>query len=179
MGMDHRREKNKVGARTTDRFRHADDPWQQAWCRDDRQAGIATERIDTFELDNEVQALIHQQRERMGRIETDWRDDRRDLVTEIATHPGLELRRPMPATNETNLMFGQCRQQHIVENRVLAIDLLMHQLGNARQCLMRLQTVGTGLFAREGDTLLQAGDANLEELIEIAGKDQQELQPLQ
>ncbi len=55
----------------------------------------------------------------------------------------------------------------------------MHQLGNARQRLMRLQTIGAGLLAGEGDALLQPGHANLEELVEVAGEDQQELQPFQ
>ncbi len=44
---------------------------------------------------------------------------------------------------------------------------------------MRLQAVGTRLLAGEGDLLLQAGDTDLEEFVEVAGKDQQELQPLQ
>ena len=55
----------------------------------------------------------------------------------------------------------------------------MHQFADAGQRLMRLQAVGTGLFTGEGDLLLQPGDTNLEELIQVAGEDQQELQPLQ
>jgi hypothetical protein len=55
----------------------------------------------------------------------------------------------------------------------------VHQLADARQRLMRLQAVGTGLFTGEGDLLLQAGDADFEELVQVAGEDQQELQPLQ
>ncbi len=179
MGMDHRGEEDEVVAGAADRLRHADHPRQQAWRRDDRQTGIAAEGIDAFQLDDEVQALVHQQRERMGRIETDRRDDRRNLVAEIAAHPGLEFGRPVPAANEANLMLGQRWQKHVVEDRVLAVDLFVDQLGYARQRLMRLQAVGARLFAGEGDALLQSGDANLEELIEVAGEDQQELQPLQ
>ena len=44
---------------------------------------------------------------------------------------------------------------------------------------MRLQAIGTGLFASEGNLFLQAGHTNFEELIQVAGEDQQELQPLQ
>ncbi len=179
VGMDHRGEEDEIVTWTTDRLRHANHPRQQPWRRDDRQTGIATERIDALQLDDEVQALVHQQRERVGRIEPDGRDDRCDLVAEIAAHPGLELGRPMPAADEADLMFGKRRQQHVVEDRVLAVDLFMHQLGNARQRLMRLQTIGAGLLAGEGDALLQPGHANLEELVEVAGEDQQELQPFQ
>ncbi|CAI8777556.1 hypothetical protein EMIT0P176_10315 [Pseudomonas sp. IT-P176] len=57
--------------------------------------------------------------------------------------------------------------------------MAVHQFADAGQRLMRLQAVGTGLFAGEGDLFLQPGDTNLEELVQVAGEDQQELQPLQ
>ncbi|MNZ27383.1 hypothetical protein D3C78_446010 [compost metagenome] len=44
---------------------------------------------------------------------------------------------------------------------------------------MRLQAVGTGLFTSKVDLLLQARHADLEEFIEVAGEDQQELQALE
>ena len=73
-------------------------------------------------------------------------------------------------------MLGQRREQGVVEDGVLPLDLLVHQLTDPRQRLVRLQAVGAGLFAGEVDLLLQAGDADLEELVEVAGEDQQELQ---
>ena len=85
----------------------------------------------------------------------------------------------MPATDEAHLMLFQLRQQNVVENRVLAVDVTMHQLADARQRLMRLQTVGARLLAGKRDLLLEAGDTNFEELIEVAGENQQKLQPLQ
>ncbi|MNH05080.1 hypothetical protein D3C79_643940 [compost metagenome] len=115
----------------------------------------------------------------MGRVEADRGDDRCDLVTEEAPHPGLELGVPVPAADEADLVFFQLRQQHVVEDRVLAIDFAVHQLADPRQRLVRLQAVGAGLFTGEGDLLLQARHTNFEELIQVAGKDQQELQPLQ
>ncbi|MNN37108.1 hypothetical protein D3C81_1510390 [compost metagenome] len=177
--MDHRRQEHIVGAGATHLFRHPDDPRQQARGRDDRQARIAAEGVDTLELDDEVEALVHQQRERVGRVEADRGDDRRDLVAEIATDPGLDLRRPVPAADEADLVLLQLRQQHVVEDRVLALDLLVHQLADPRQHLLRLQAVGAGQLAGEGDLLLQPGDADLEELVEVAGEDQQELQALE
>ncbi len=85
----------------------------------------------------------------------------------------------MPAADEADLVLLQRRQQHVVEDRVLALDLLVHQLADPRQHLLRLQAVGAGQFAGEGDLLLQPGDADLEELVEVAGEDQQELQALE
>ncbi|MNM91841.1 hypothetical protein D3C81_1041510 [compost metagenome] len=85
----------------------------------------------------------------------------------------------MPAADEADLVFFQLRQQHVVEDRVLAIDFAVHQLADPRQRLVRLQAVGAGLFTGEGDLFLQARHTNFEELIQVAGEDQQELQSLQ
>ena len=90
MRVDHRREEDEVVARTANRLWHANHPRQQR-CRDDRQAGIAAEGVDAFQLDDEVQALVHQQRKRVRRVEADRRDDRRDLVAEVAAHQVLSL----------------------------------------------------------------------------------------
>ena len=179
VGMDHRGQEDEIVAWSTDVLGHLDHPWQQARRRYDRQARITAEGVDAFELDDEVQTLVHQQRERVCGIQPDRRDDRGDFIAEITTHPSLELGRPVPAANEANLVLLQLRQQDIVEDRVLAIDVPMHQFADSRQRLMRLQTIGPGLFTGEGDLLLQARHADLEELVEVAGEDQQKLEPLE
>ena len=179
VGVDHRRQEHIVVPGTADFFRHLDDPWQQTRRGDDRQTGVAPEGVDAFELDDEVQALVHQQRERVRRVEADRGDDRRNLVAEIAAHPGLELGRPVAPTDEAHLMLFQLGQQDVVKDRVLAVDVTVDQLADPRQRLMRLQAVSASLFAGEGNLLLQPGDADLEEFVEVAGEDQQELQPLQ
>ncbi|MNS16758.1 hypothetical protein D3C72_484170 [compost metagenome] len=176
MGVDHRGEEDEVVPRATDVLGHADHPRQQARRRNDRQAGIAAEGIDAFQLDDEVEALVHQQRERVGRVEADRGDDRGDFVAEVAAHPGLELGCPVTPADEADMVLFQLGQQHVVEDRVLALHLAVHQVADACQRLMRLQAVGTGLFTGEVDLLLQAGDADLEELVEVAGEDQQELE---
>ncbi len=179
MGVDHRRQEYIVVARAADFFRHLDNPRRQARCRDDRQAGVATKGVDTLEFDDEVQAFVHQQRERVRRVEADRGDDRGDLVTEIAAHPGLELGRPVTATDEADLMFFQLRQQDVVEDRVLTIDVTVDQFTDAGQGLVRLQAVGARLLPGEGNLLLEASDTNLEELVQVAGEDQQKFQALQ
>ena len=42
-----------------------------------------------------------------------------------------------------------------------------------------VQAVGTGLLTGEGDLLLEAGNTDLEELVQVAGENQQEFQPFQ
>ncbi|MNR01581.1 hypothetical protein D3C85_1173890 [compost metagenome] len=115
----------------------------------------------------------------MRRVQADGGDDWRDFVAEVAAYPALELGGPVTTADEVDLVLGQLRQQDVVENAVLAGHLLVHQLADARHRLVRQQAVGAGLFAGEGDLLLQAGDADLEELVEVAGEDQQELQALE
>ncbi|MNN03194.1 hypothetical protein D3C81_1158740 [compost metagenome] len=179
MGVDHRRQEDIVIARATDVFRHLDHPWQQAWGRNDRQTRVAAEGIHAFQLNDEVQTLVHQQWERVRRIETDRGDDRCDLVTEEAAHPSFEFGVPVATTDEADLVLFQFRQQHIVEDRVLTINFAVYHFTDPCQCLVRLQAVSAGLLTGKGDLLLQARHTNFEELIQVAGKDQQELQPLQ
>ncbi len=76
MRVDHRREEYIIVASAPHLFRYLDDPWQQTRCRDDGQARIATEGVDTFQFNDEVQALVYQQRERVRRVEADRGDDR-------------------------------------------------------------------------------------------------------
>src|SRR5471032_3144098 len=177
--VDHRRQEYIVVASAPHLFRYLDDSWQQTRRRDDRQARIAAEGVDAFQFDDEVQALVHQQRERVRRVQTNRGDDRRNFVSEVTAHPSLDLGGPVPATNEADLMFFQLRHQDVVEDRVLAVHVAVHQLADARQCLVRLQAVGARLFTGEGDLLLEAGDADLEELVQVAGENQQEFQPFQ
>ena len=85
----------------------------------------------------------------------------------------------MTPADEADLVLGQLRQQGLVEDPVLPRYLLVDQLADPRQGLVRQQAVGAGLLAGEGDLLLQAGDADLEEFVEVAREDEEELQPLQ
>ncbi|KWV88505.1 hypothetical protein PFLmoz3_01400 [Pseudomonas fluorescens] len=177
--VDHRRQEYIVVASAPYLFRYLDDPRQQTRRWNDRQARIAAESVDTFEFDDEVEALVHQQGERVRRVEADRRDDRRNFVPEVTAHPGLDLGGPVTTTNEADLMLFQLRQQDVVEDRVLAVHMAVHQLTDTRQGLVRLQAVGTGLLTGEGDLLLEAGNTDLEELVQVAGENQQEFQPFQ
>ncbi|MNJ20512.1 hypothetical protein D3C77_148470 [compost metagenome] len=85
----------------------------------------------------------------------------------------------MTAADKADLVLFQLRQQHIVEDRVLTMDLAVYHFTDPRQRLVRLQAVSAGLLTGKGDLLLQARHTNFEELIQVAGEDQQELQPLQ
>lgn len=57
--------------------------------------------------------------------------------------------------------------------------MAVYQLADAGQGLVRLQAIGASLFTGKGDLFLEAGDTDLEELVQVAGEDQQELQALE
>src|SRR5690606_651036 len=145
---------------------HADQSRQRAWRRDDRQTAVPAEGIHALKLDDEVQALVHQQREGMGRVQADRADDGGDLVTKEPPYPQRLLVGPLPPTDEADLLPRQFRQQDVIEDGILAGDLLMSDLADLAQHLVRLQTVGTGLLAGKGDLLLESGHADLEKFVQ-------------
>src|SRR5690606_19606537 len=140
---------------------------------------VPAEGVDPLELDDEVQALVHQQREGVSRIQADGADDGRNLVAEETAHPqGLPVG-PLATALKADLLSGQFGQQYVIENAVLESHLLMRYFADLGQYLMRLQAIRAGLLTGEGDLLLESGHADFEELVQIAGEDQQELQALQ
>ena len=64
-----------------------DDARQHARRLDDGDARVAAERIGARELDHEVQALVHDLRERVRGIEPDGRQQRPHLLREEARRP--------------------------------------------------------------------------------------------
>ena len=178
MGVNHRRQEHEVVAPVAQLVGQANQARQRARRWNDRHTGIAAEGVDAVELNDKVQALVHQQREGVRRVQSDRADDRRNLLAEEATNPQGLLVRPLMATQKADALLAQLGQQNVVENAVLAADLIVRGLADFAQHLLRLQPVGPGLFTRKGDLLFQAGHANLKELVEVAGEDQQKLQAL-
>ena len=66
----------------------------------------------------------------MRRVQADRADDRRDLLAEEAANPQGLLVRPLVAAQKANALFVQLGQQDIVENAVLAADLIVRGLAD-------------------------------------------------
>jgi hypothetical protein len=130
-------------------------------------------------LHDEVEALVDQQRERMGGVQPDRRHQRRHFRAEIAAHPQLLFLRPLVAPRDADVVRGQLRQDALVEDRVLPLDLLVRDRADLGQHLPWRHAVGAGLFALQRDLALQSRHADLEELVHVAREDQQELQAFQ
>src|SRR5579859_6707002 len=73
----------------------------------------------------------------------------------------------------------QGRAQRLVPAAILALDKSSQLGGVALEGLLRSQPVGTGLVVAVLNALHYAGDADLDELVEVGRGDSQELDPLQ
>src|SRR5690606_13413685 len=102
-----------------------------------------------------------------------------NLVAEETAHPqGLPVG-PLATAQKADLLPGQFGQEYGMENAVLAGHLLRREFADIGQYLKRLQAIRAGVLTGAGDLLLESGHADFEELVQIAGEDQQELQAFQ
>jgi hypothetical protein len=112
-------------------------------------------------------------------VQADRREDRQEFAEEILADP-LALRgSPVRAAAEVNAFRGQLGEQDFVEEPVLRIDKGAHFADHQRVDLGGAFAVGTGLMDIELDLFFKAGDADLDEFVEVGRDDAQEPQPLE
>ena len=151
-----------------------DHPRQGARRLDDGGAGTAAEGVRAFQFDGEVQALVEDARKWVGRIESDWREQGHHFAKEVLAYPGALWLVPEAAADEDDALGGQGGQDDVVLQRVLLGDQGVRLVFDAAEQFLRRQSVVVGDAAAELDLFLQAGDADLEEFVEIRGDDAEE-----
>jgi hypothetical protein len=114
-----------------------------------------------------------------GGIETERTQNWFDFAFEITRQRGVRRLAPLAARQDDDAGCTQRWHQHFVQARVLARDQSRGAFVDGRQLLLGGHAVRTALGRAHLDQLLDAGDANLEELVEIARRDAQELQALE
>ena len=144
--------------------------------RDGRQAA---ERIETGELDDEVQALVDDLREGVRGIEADRREERPHFALEEIRDPLALGRRAVGVAHQAHAVLCERREQLLVEHAVLIVDQRARHTGELgeRRAHLRQRHAGRGDLRTQ--LLLEAGDADLEELVEIAADDAAEAQALE
>src|SRR5206468_12904527 len=83
------------------------------------------------------------------------------------------------AAQEADVLLGEAGQDLLVQQAVLALDDALRARGDLAEDLQRRHAIGARGGGPELDLLLQAGDANLEELVQVRGDDAKEAQPLE
>ena len=83
---------------------------------------------------------------------------------------------PLRALQETDPVGGEARDEGVVQDRVLIADEGPGGLGDASELFAGPEPVGADRGRAQCHLLFQAGHADLEELIEIAAHDAQELE---
>ena len=178
MRMDDRRQQDE-GIRRRDIRRQLDHPRQHPRRLDDGDRGLATERVAARKLDDEVEALVDDLRERVRRIEPDRRQQRLDLAPEIVGDP-LSLRFVAVRVAQQPDSGGGHRGQHLLVERAVffgnqRLRFLADAIENRAHVVQRHSGRG-----RLGPKLLaQARDAYFEKLVEIAADDAKESKALE
>ena len=98
--------------------RHTDHARHYARRLDDGDARFASKRVASGKLDNEVEALVDDLRERVGRIESDRREQRPDLALEIVGYPGALRGVAFGAAQHAHSRGVQRRQDLLVERSI-------------------------------------------------------------
>jgi hypothetical protein len=115
----------------------------------------------------------------MRRIEPDRRQHRHQFAGEVVAYPAALFIRPCPAAQEDDAFGFERWEDDVIEQRVLLGDELVCLAGDQSQCLLRGTSVRRDAACAQLHLFAQAADANLEELVEVARYDAQELQSLQ
>ena len=169
VGLDDLVDEDELG------WRDLDEAGQDRRDLDPREPPLAGLRV--AQADGDRQAERADVRERMAGIHGERREDREDLVDE-ALAQALVMLRHGGVVEDRDAFFGQLladggEQPGLLGDQALDPGSDLGQLLGCRSAIGR----GGGRSGR--DLLPETGHADLEELIEVAGEDGQELDPLQ
>ena len=177
--VDHRGEHDELPRLIGILRRERDDAGEHPRRLDDRGTADPAERILPLQGDDEVQRLVRDPRERVRRIEPDRRQDREHFAVEVVLDPLALLRGPVPPLDQLDVLRLEGGEDLVVEDAVLLFDQSVRALGDHHQECARRETVCRQQSDLIGDVLFDPRDANLEELIEVRGRDRQEAQALE
>ena len=115
----------------------------------------------------------------MRRIEADGGEDGFEFTAEELGKPlpfAIAAVAPLVALAEPNSLGFQERKQHVVEDAVLFVDEFVRDVRDATQLFRWREVVRAPRSGAQGFLLLQAGNADLEELVQDRAGDAKELE---
>ena len=139
------------------------------------EALLAADRVAQADGDREAERA--DVRERMARIDGERCEDREDLVVEPLAERGVVLR-DGAVIDDVDLLARQLALQPSVDRRLLR-DELQDPRPDRGKLVGRRATVGGDRRGGRLPLASKARDAHLEELVQVAREDGQELDPLE
>jgi len=177
--VDDRRQHDECVVAGAGLRRHPDHAPQHPRRLHDRDRRVAAKCVATPEVDDEVQRLARDLREWMRGIETDRRQQRPYFAPKIIADPVALRSGELGAADELDARIVQCGQHAAVQHAILVGDQRTHFAADLQQKRFGPRfrhPRGGGLGAT---LLLQSGDADFEEFVQVACEDAKEPQPLE
>src|ERR1041385_1538708 len=128
--------------------------------------------------DKKIVALVEQLRERMAGVDRQRREHREHFLAEIFFSPGGALGVELSDFLDANSIFRQGWNELAVPERILFCDQLAHDALDVFENLRRSHAVGADFARLAFDLLFDAGDADLEKLVEVRAENAKEFYPL-
>ena len=114
----------------------------------------------------------------MAGIDREWREHRENFFLEITLGPCRALGAQLRDFVKPDTVLGQGRHQFLVPEFVLRRDQLVRDALDRVECLRWRHPVWADIARFALDLLLDARNANLEELIKVRAEDRHELDAL-
>ena len=160
------------------RQRHLGEARQHGRHLHDRDHGLAPPGLVLFAVHEhrQVEAAVAQHRERVAGIDRQRRQHRPHLAREERGQVRLLLGRQITGRDAADAQVGEAR---LDVGAPAPVQIVHHRVGagaDGRELLGRGQAVGRGLDDVAGQLLLETGDADHEELVQIRRDDGDELE---
>ena len=137
------------------------------------------EGVASVQAHDEVQALVQDPRNRSRRVERRRAQYWDDLLSEVALEPLALRARPVVAADEANSLVKERGDELVVEHSVLLVNGRARLLGDRPQHLGGAHAVRSERCCARLEPMLEPGDSDLEELVEIGRRDTEKLQALE
>src|SRR6185369_16874640 len=124
-------------------------------------------------------SLVDDSRERMRRIHRDWSEQRVKFCLGITLYGFAGLFVKISKRKYVYALSAEQWTQLVVPARVLIPDKAMEFARNGSLLFDRSQPVGTRLCLFVFDALQKTGDTNFKKLVEVAGRNSEELYAFQ